>query len=67
VTYYEILLHRHPNLPKDVLQAMELYEERGLLGGLERLRHMQGQWWRSVRTNLKRMPLPWDQAVKVLG
>ena len=67
MTYYEILVHRYPNLPKDVLQAMELFERDGLHDGLLRLRPMRGPWWQSVRVNLKRMPLPWDLAMKVLS
>lgn len=66
MSYYETLIHRAPNLPADVLQAIELYERFGEFGGIEFTREYQGEYWDSVRLNIRRMPLPWVKAVQLV-
>lgn len=65
MTYYDVCkaLARRP---ADVEQAIELYEQLGLEPGLRYLRRKRGEWWQTVRVNLRRMPLEWDKAVTVL-
>ena len=69
MTYLDYCESR-PEVPSDVQTALRLYSQYGTHRALAFARHelnrTQSAWWWCVVVTLKRLHLPWEQAVKVL-
>lgn len=70
MTFYEVIHDRIPHVPPDILQAYDLFRCYGVHDAMNYIRRRDPRstdpWWRTVLCNVRRMPLEWSEAMKVL-